>query len=185
MKLVIIDRDGVINEETTNKRVLSIEAFIPIDSSLDAIAKLKQTGHTVVIATNQSIISKGMATIDDLNKIHDYLQNLLIQKFNIQVDLILYCPHQIKEGCNCRKPKPGMLLEIAQKYQINFSNTLIPFVGDSVSDVLAASAVGVMPILVKTGKGNRSVIDPIVKNISNLLIFNNLNEFVDHWIRIN
>ena len=150
---------------------------------MDAIAKLKAAGYIVTIATNQSIISKQLASIDDLNAIHAYLQKLLMQQYKVQIDDIFFCPHKEEENCNCRKPNPGMLLNIAERYKVKFSEARVPFVGDSIIDVLAAVKVGAVPVLVRTGKGANTVLDPQITQINNLLIFNDLNEFVDYWLQ--
>jgi D-glycero-D-manno-heptose 1,7-bisphosphate phosphatase len=182
MKLVILDRDGVINKDTSY-RVLKPEQWEPINNSIEAIVKLKQAGHTVVIATNQSIIAKQQATLEDLEAIHGKMQQILSQ-YNCQIDQIFVCPHQSIDNCYCRKPKPGMLLEIENKYHIDFTTQVIPFVGDSIFDLLAGSQVGALPVLVKTGKGMQTVAAPETTHIKNLLIFDDLNAFVDYWLQV-
>lgn len=183
MKLVILDRDGVINKNTSY-RVLKPEQWEPIDNSIEAIVKLKQSGYKVVVATNQSIISKRLATLEDLSIIHAKMQQILRQ-YNCQIDKIFFCPHQSIDNCNCRKPKPGMLLEIKDEYQIDFATHNIPFVGDSIIDLMAGSEVGAVPVLVKTGKGMQTLAMPETKKIKNLLTFDDLNSFVNYWLQVN
>lgn len=179
MKLVVLDRDGVINQEIDG-RILTKEQLIPIPGSIDAITKLKNLGYTVVVATNQSIISKKLITIAELHSIHDAIQQLL-RKNNVAIDKIYFCPHQQQDLCLCRKPKPGMLLEIAREFNFDFKYHKVPFVGDDIIDLLAASASGALPVLVKTGKGRKTINLPDIANIKNLLVFDDLNAFVDYW----
>ncbi len=188
-KLIILDRDGVINwdgvesKNNINLRVTSIEKWQALPGSLEAIGKLKKAGFIVCIATNQSIVSKGIITLDTLDSIHNKMQqDLKLQGGSI--DQIFVCPHQESENCSCRKPKPGMLLAIAKAYNVNFLEQSVPFVGDSDIDILAAIACGCVPVLVKTGKGKEALENVINLGIKNLLVFEDLNAFVDYWISI-
>ncbi len=183
MKLVILDRDGVINLEIKHNRIVTPEQWEPIPGSIEAIIKLKTAGYSVVVATNQSIISKKIATTEDLAAIHYKMQQILRQS-NVEIDKIFFCPHQNIENCACRKPKPGMLLDIAQQYNLDFAEHKIPFVGDATIDVLAAVAAQALPVLVKTGKGMETLLSPVVKQIPDLLVFDDLKSFVDYWINI-
>ena len=152
MKLVILDRDGVINKDS-DAYIKSPEKFIPLEGSLEAIARLKKAGYTVAIATNQSGIARGYYDVSTLDAMHAKLGRLL-EAMGARVDLIVYCPHGPGDGCECRKPKPGLLNDIAGTLKVSLKD--VPFVGDSLGDLEAARAVGARPVLVLTGKGNQT-----------------------------
>jgi D-glycero-D-manno-heptose 1,7-bisphosphate phosphatase len=153
MKLIILDRDGVINQDS-DEYIKTPDEFIPIPGSLEAIARLSQAGYLVLIATNQSGIARGYFTMDTLNQIHDKLQRLL-NPYGGHIDGIFFCPHGPGDKCHCRKPQPGLYEEIAQRLNVDLSG--VPAVGDSLRDLQAAQAVGATPILVRTGKGKRTI----------------------------
>ena len=173
MKFVILDRDGVINEDSDDF-VKSPDEFIPIEGSLAAIAKLKQAGYGVVVATNQSGIARGLFDLDTLHRIHEKLQRLL-QNEGVHLDGIFFCPHGPDDICHCRKPKPGMYLDIAKRFNIDLSQTVV--VGDSFRDLQAAIKVNAQPILVKTGKGERTLKNNIV-DIINIPVYDSLAHYV-------
>jgi D-glycero-D-manno-heptose 1,7-bisphosphate phosphatase len=183
MKLVILDRDGVINHNT-DYRVLNPEQWEPIPGSLEAIANLKKSGFIVVVATNQSTIANKMLTKAGLKQIHHKMQSLLMSTYNVSIDRILYCPHSSTDNCCCRKPKPGMLLEAAKLYDLDFQLESIPFVGDSLIDLQAASAANALPVLVKTGHGARTALSPEANTIKNVKIFNDLKQFAEYWLKV-
>jgi D-glycero-D-manno-heptose 1,7-bisphosphate phosphatase len=149
MKLVILDRDGTINFDS-DQYIKSPEEWRPIPGSLDAIAALNRAGYSVVVATNQSGISRGLLDMSVLNAIHDTMHRALA-KAGARIDAVFFCPHGAEDGCECRKPKPGLFDEIADRYGIGLSG--VPAVGDSLRDLQAAAARGARPILVLTGKG--------------------------------
>ena len=151
-KLVILDRDGVINHDSDDF-IKTPDEWLPIDGSLEAIARLNYHGYTVVVATNQSGLARKLFDIDALASIHEKMYELL-EKAGGQVDAVFYCPHGPNDGCTCRKPKPGMLLDIGQRYNISLKDTW--FIGDSVRDIEAAISANAMPILVRTGKGEKA-----------------------------
>jgi len=153
MKLIILDRDGVINQDSDDY-IKSPEEFIPIAGSLAAIARLKQAGYIVVVATNQSGVARRLFDIGTLNAIHEKLQRELA-RYGASLDGIFFCPHGPEDGCECRKPKAGLLREIATRFQVDLD--CVPNIGDSLRDIEAAREVGAMPILVKTGKGQRTL----------------------------
>lgn len=153
MKLIILDRDGVINQDS-DEYIKSVDEFIPLPGSLEAIARLNQAGYRVAIATNQSGIARGFYDIATLNAMHDKLRRML-NELGGQVDVIAFCPHGPDDNCDCRKPKPGMYLDIAKRFEISLKG--IPIVGDSLRDLQAAQAVDASPILVRTGKGERTL----------------------------
>ena len=149
MKLVILDRDGVINQES-DAFIKSPDEWHPISGSLEAIARLNHAGFQVVLATNQSGVGRGLFEVATLNAIHDRMQRALGQMGG-RIDAIFFCPHAEEANCNCRKPRAGLFEEIARRFSVDLEG--VPAVGDSLRDLQAAAAVGAQPILVLTGKG--------------------------------
>ncbi len=147
--MVILDRDGVINHPVEDG-VSSFDGWDPISGSIEAISRLKKAGYLVTIASNQSGIARGLYNEGELQRMHDKLQKLLSNR-GTSVDGIFYCPHGPEANCICRKPKPGLLFQIARKFAIDLSET--PLVGDNISDIQAAKMANAKPILVRTGKG--------------------------------
>ena len=152
MKLVILDRDGVVNHDS-KQFIKSPAEWRPIPGSIDAIAKLSQAGYRVIIATNQSGIGRGLFDMDTLNAIHEKMHRA-VQQAGGRIDAIFYCPHPIEDDCKCRKPKTGMFERIARCFNVDLIGT--PSVGDSLRDLQAAAAVGARPLLVLTGKGTQT-----------------------------
>jgi D-glycero-D-manno-heptose 1,7-bisphosphate phosphatase len=152
MKLVILDRDGVINQDSA-AYIKTPDEWKPIPGSLEAVARLNQAGYHVVIATNQSGVGRGLFEMATLNAIHDKMHRALAQVGG-RIDAVFFCPHAQDAGCDCRKPKPGLYEEIASRLNVNLRN--VPAVGDSLRDLQAATAVGAAPLLVLTGKGAKT-----------------------------
>jgi D-glycero-D-manno-heptose 1,7-bisphosphate phosphatase len=152
MKLVILDRDGTINYDSDHY-IKSLEEWRPIKGSLEAIARLAQAGYRIVVATNQSGIARGLFSTRTLFEIHDALQRAAVQAGG-RVDAFFFCPHAADAACQCRKPQPGMLLEVARRFNIALEDTYM--VGDALRDVQAAAAAGARPVLVLTGKGQKT-----------------------------
>jgi D-glycero-D-manno-heptose 1,7-bisphosphate phosphatase len=151
--LVILDRDGVINEDS-DAFIKSAEEFTPISGSLEAIARLHKAGYRIVIATNQSGIARGLFDLASLDNIHKKLHKLLAEH-GAEVDAIFYCPHGPDDGCDCRKPLPGLLQKIAKSYALDLD--AVPVIGDSLRDLESAVAVAAQPVLVRTGKGEKTL----------------------------
>lgn len=156
MKLIILDRDGVINHDSA-LFIKSPEEWKPIPGSPEAIARLNQWGYRVVVATNQSGVGRGLIEMTTLNAIHDKMVKTLAQA-GARLDAIFFCPHTADQKCDCRKPKPGMFKDIADRYNIDLTG--VPTVGDSLRDLQAGAAVGCQPYLVLTGKGKDTQNDP-------------------------
>ena len=152
MKLVILDRDGTINHDS-DKYIKSPEEWRPIEGSLEAIARLTHAGYRIVVATNQSGIARGLFDTSTLIAIHETLQRAATQVGG-RIDGFYFCPHAADSACDCRKPKPGMLLDIARRFNVQLSD--VHMVGDALRDVEAASAAGARPVLVLTGKGKKT-----------------------------
>ncbi|TCV84705.1 D-glycero-beta-D-manno-heptose 1,7-bisphosphate 7-phosphatase [Sulfurirhabdus autotrophica] len=152
-KLVILDRDGVINYDSDHF-IKTPDEWKPIPGSLEAIARLNQAGYRVVLATNQSGVGRGLFDMAMLNAIHDKMHKLLGQHGG-RIDALFYCPHAADSKCACRKPSPGMFEEIAKRFNMGLEG--VPAIGDSLRDLQAAAAMGAQPILVKTGKGEKTL----------------------------
>ncbi|GAB4121574.1 MAG: D-glycero-beta-D-manno-heptose 1,7-bisphosphate 7-phosphatase [Sideroxydans sp.] len=153
MKLIILDRDGVINYDS-DQFIKSPEEWRPLPGSLEAIARLNQAGYRVVVATNQSGIGRGLFDMATLNAIHDKMHKSLALMGG-RLDAIFFCPHTSESNCTCRKPKSGMLEEIGARYGVTLHG--VPAVGDSLRDLEAAAHVGAQPYLVLTGKGEKTL----------------------------
>lgn len=149
MKLVILDRDGVINHDS-DSFIKSPAEWEPIPGSIDAIARLTKAGYRIVIVTNQSGIARGLLDITALNAIHQKL-HAAVQAAGGAIDAIFFCPHKAGDNCDCRKPRPGMLKAVSQRYDTKLKG--VPSVGDSLRDLQAAYNAGCAPYLVLTGKG--------------------------------
>ena len=153
MKLVILDRDGTINHDS-DQYIKSPAEWKPIKGSLEAIARLTQAGYRVVVATNQSGISRGLFDTATLIAIHEAMHRAVAQAGG-RIDAIFFCPHGKDSDCECRKPKPGMLREIGLRFNVALEG--VHMVGDAMRDLQAAAAAGAKPVLVLTGKGAKTL----------------------------
>ena len=149
MKLIILDRDGVINFDS-DQFIKNPEEWKLIPGSLEAIARLNQADYRVVVATNQSGIGRGLFDMPMLNAIHDKMHKACAL-VGARIDAVFYCPHTAESQCNCRKPKTGMMEEIAERYNMSLAG--VPTVGDSLRDLQSAATMDALPFLVLTGKG--------------------------------
>ncbi|MES9969126.1 MAG: D-glycero-beta-D-manno-heptose 1,7-bisphosphate 7-phosphatase [Candidatus Thiodiazotropha sp.] len=154
MKLIILDRDGVINQDS-DTYIKNPHEWAPIESSLQAIAKLGRAGYRVFVATNQSGLARGLFDIETLNAIHQKM-TAAVQAVGGSIEAVLFCPHGPDDGCTCRKPKPGLYEEISSRTQQSLKD--VPIVGDSFRDIEAAIRVHASPILVRTGKGEAELV---------------------------
>lgn len=152
MKLVILDRDGVINQDS-DQFIKNTAEWKQIPGSLNAIARLNHAGYRVVIASNQSGIGRGLFDMGAVNAINEKMYRALAQVGG-RIDALFYCPHAADANCECRKPKPGMFIDIAQRFNVDLAG--VPAIGDSLRDLQAAAAAGAQPMLVLTGKGART-----------------------------
>lgn len=153
MDWVLLDRDGVINEDS-DAYIKSPAEWIPIPGSLEAIALLRHNGFRVAVLTNQSGIARGLFDRPTLEAIHKKMRDL-VEQAGGHLDDIFYCPHGPEDGCNCRKPKTGLFEQFARKYGADLDG--VPAVGDSLRDIQSAASVGAEPILVETGKGAKTL----------------------------
>jgi D-glycero-D-manno-heptose 1,7-bisphosphate phosphatase len=149
MKLVILDRDGTINEDSA-AFIKTPDEWMPLPGALEAIARLNHAGWHTVIASNQSGLGRGLFDVATLNAMHAKM-NKMLAAVGGRVDAVFYCPHAADEGCHCRKPQPGLFEQIGERYGVDLKG--VPVVGDSTRDLVAGVAVGCEPHLVLTGKG--------------------------------
>lgn len=174
--LLILDRDGVINQDSENY-IRTVGEWSPIRGSLEAIARLNHVGFRVVIATNQSGIAKKLFDIETLNRIHQKMQRQLAE-LGGSVEAIFFCPHQAKDDCDCRKPRPGMLVDIGKRLRTTMIG--VPMIGDTSRDIAAARAVGARPILVRTGNGEQTL--EAEQDLGELEVFEDLAAAADALI---
>ena len=151
--MIVLDRDGVINEDRDDY-VRSADQWVPIPGSLEAIGALTRAGFRIAVVTNQSGLARGFFDISGLNQMHRKLHET-VGRFGGRVEMVAFCPHLPGDGCGCRKPKLGLLEEVQSRMGERLQGCL--FVGDSSADVAAARAAGMVPVLVKTGKGERTL----------------------------
>ena len=177
MKLVILDRDGVINFDSDHF-IKSPAEWKPIPGSLEAIARLTQAGYRVVVASNQSGIDRGLFDMDTLNAIHDKMHRA-VRTAGGRIDAIFYCPHSADSRCNCRKPKPGMFERIAGCFNTDLAGTYA--VGDSLRDLQAAVAAGARPVLVLSGKGRNTQKENQIPE--GTLVFDDLSATVEYLLK--
>lgn len=180
-RLIILDRDGVINEDSDDY-VKSLEEWIPIPDSIEAIAALSKAGYMIAIATNQSGIGRGLFDLDELEKMHDKLTSL-VEDNGGRIDGIFYCPHTPEDNCDCRKPKSGLIDAIESELNVSAKGCYI--VGDTQRDLEAGFNKGCLPILVKTGKGEKAFATLPEKNpnlFSQTKVFANLKSFADNLV---
>ena len=173
MRLVILDRDGVINYDSVDY-IKSPQEWRPIPGSLEAIARLHRAGYRVVVATNQSGVGRGLLSMDTLAAIHAHMLEQ-VRKRGGEIDAIFFCPHTPEDGCECRKPAPGLFNEIAKRLQMNLVGVYV--VGDAERDVVAARQVMASPVLVRTGKGAQTLKQKSVPD--DVPVFDDLAAFVD------
>ncbi len=153
MKLIILDRDGVINFGS-DQFIKSPDEWKPIPGSLEAIGRLTREGWRVVVATNQSGLARGLFEMATLAAIHAKMHKAAAQAGG-RIEAVFFCPHAAEMACACRKPRPGLLQEISARYGSDLKG--VPTVGDSLRDLQAAASVGAWPLLVRTGKGEKTL----------------------------
>lgn len=180
-KFIVLDRDGIINEDSVHY-IKSPDEFIFLPKSIDALVRLTQAGYQIAIATNQSGIARGFYDEDTLSKIHKKLIDA-VEGAGAAIAAIAYCPHHPNDGCRCRKPNPGLLYMLAKRLRFGLKD--VPFVGDRFSDIQAAVAAGARPILVRS-----SMTEPFLLAPDSMVpVFGSLYEVVtyllDHESQVN
>lgn len=168
MKLVILDRDGVINEES-DRFIKSPLEWKPIPGSIAAIARLNRAGYRVVVASNQSGIARGLFDISMLGRIHEKMHRH-VNDAGGSIEAIFFCPHSPADHCHCRKPKPGLFHDIAERLHVSLDG--VPAVGDSLRDLQASAAGGASPVLVRTGRGEQTLEN--VEEIKGIPVYDDL-----------
>ena len=179
MKLIILDRDGVINHDRSDF-VKSADEWIPVEGSMDAIAFLTQAGYTLAVATNQSGIGRKLFTVQALNEMHGKMHRLVRQAGG-EISGIWFCPHLPGQHCRCRKPESGMIEDILARFSAEAADTWL--VGDSLRDLQAMAAVGGRPALVRTGKGEKTLAEQHSLLPEGTQIFDSLLAFSQYIIR--
>jgi D-glycero-D-manno-heptose 1,7-bisphosphate phosphatase len=179
LKLVILDRDGTINR-ASDEFVKSPEEWQPLPGSLEAISRLNHAGFHVVLATNQSGLGRGLFDMAALNAVHSHMVKMVAAAGG-RIDAVFYCPHAPDEGCTCRKPAPGLLHQIQERYGIDLHG--VPYVGDSLRDMQAAHAAGCAPHLVLTGRHPDVQGQALPATFpAQTQVHANLSAFVDHLL---
>ena len=176
--LIILDRDGVINYDSP-EFVKNTDEWRPISGSIEAIARLSKGGYTVTVASNQSGLARGLFDRNALRAMHRKLQRLVTAKGG-HIDRIVVCPHDPNDGCDCRKPAPGLLLRLARHYGTSLDG--VAAVGDSLRDLEAAARAGATPILVLTGNGTK-VAASLPTSLQSTPVFNNLAAVADELLK--
>ncbi|MDO5639946.1 MAG: D-glycero-beta-D-manno-heptose 1,7-bisphosphate 7-phosphatase [Neisseria sp.] len=179
MKLIILDRDGVINQDRDDF-VKSVDEWVPIEGSMDAIAFLTEAEYTIAVATNQSGVARKYFTLQDLTEMHNKMHKLVQQAGGV-IDGIWFCPHTADAHCDCRKPKPGMVKDIIERFNAEAKDTWM--VGDSLRDLQAVAAVGGKPALVLTGKGKKTLATEGGELPENTQIFDSLLAFSQYLLQ--
>lgn len=179
--LVILDRDGVINQDS-DAYIKSVDEFIFLPGSVDAIARLSQAGFTVAVATNQSGLGRGLFDLDDLEAMHAKLTKA-VQTAGGEIAGIFYCPHSPDDDCDCRKPKPGLLDAIHAELALPLAHA--PLIGDSLRDLEAGLARGCTPMLVRSGKGaaTEARLQKEGRILPGLRVFDDLAAAADHLLK--
>lgn len=178
MKLIVLDRDGVINRLPESSPVCTVEDWLPIEGSLEAIARLSQAGYQVAVSTNQSGIARGLLDVDTLHRIHRRMHEL-VAKEGGKIDVVVFCPHSDADGCDCRKPAPGMLYTLSERLDVELPDVIV--VGDSLRDLQAALAAAAQPVLVKTGNGQQTLDNN--KGLEHIPAYDDLSSFVEHLLQ--
>lgn len=174
-KYVLLDRDGVINQDSPDF-IKSADEWIPLPGSLEAIALLYRHGFKIIVLTNQSGVARGLFDAAALEAMHAKM-TALVEARGGKIEHIYVCTHGPSNHCACRKPKPGLLQQFAQDYRIDLHD--LPFIGDALRDIDAALAAGAKPILVKTGKGRKTLTDNPELSIP---VFENLYDVAEYLV---
>lgn len=181
-KLVILGRDGILNEFRPG-HVTTPEEWQPVPGALEAVARLNHAGWHVVVATNQSGIGRGMIDMSAINAVHAHM-NRLLQAQGGRIDAVFLCPHTPEEACGCRKPQPGLALDIGRRYGVALDT--VPMVGDTARDLAAAAAAGCQPHLVRSGRAaslDEAAVQALLDAMPGAQAHGSLGDFVDHLLQ--
>ncbi len=183
-KLVILGRDGILNEYREG-HVTVPEEWTALPGALEAVSRINHAGWHAVVATNQSGIGRGMIDMAVVNAVHAHMNQQMTAQ-GARIDAVFFCPHTSEDNCSCRKPKPGMLLEIGRRYGVDLSQ--VPVVCDTLRDLLAAQAAGCEPHLVQTGRAaglSDEQLEDIVQQVPATRVHDDLAAFADFLLRHN
>lgn len=181
-KLVILGRDGILNE-FRDDHVKSPDEWQPVPGALESVARLNHAGWHVVVATNQSGIGRGMIDMASVNAIHARMVQRLAMVGG-RVDAVFFCPHAPEDHCDCRKPLPGLMHEVGKRYGIELKQ--VPMLSDTLRDLQAAHAAGCGPHLVRSGRAaalNDEQVRQLAAQVSGALVHDDMAAFVDHLLR--
>ncbi len=181
VKLVIVGRDGILNQYR-NDHVKSPEEWVPVPGALEAVSRLNHAGWHVVVATNQAGIGRGMIDMSSVNAVHLHMNRLAAAE-GARLDAVFFCPHTPEQGCDCRKPKPGMILEIGKRYSVELA--AVPMACDTLRDLQAAQAAGCEPHLVRSGRATELTpeqIQAMVDQVPGARVHADLIAFADHLL---
>lgn len=179
MKLIILDRDGVLNQDS-DAYIKSPDEWIALPGSMEALGQLTQAGFTLAVATNQSGVARGYFDLATLHAMHEKMIQLAAKQGG-HIAHIAYCPHGPEDHCMCRKPLPGLIHQIEQALQCNAEGAWL--VGDSIRDLEAGREAGCQPVLVRTGKGAKSEAKLADKSLGQTLVFDDLAQFANYVIK--
>jgi D-glycero-D-manno-heptose 1,7-bisphosphate phosphatase len=181
-KLIILGRDGILNKYRED-HVKAPTEWVPIPGALDAVARLNHAGWHVVVATNQAGIGRGMIDMASVNAIHAHMNQMLLAQGG-RLDAVFFCPHTPEDGCNCRKPLPGMMRDIGQRYGVDLHT--VPMVADTLRDLQAAEAAGCEPHLVKSGRALNlppEQVQQMLDKVPGARVHADLSAFAAHLLR--
>lgn len=183
VKLVILDRDGTINEDRDDY-VKSPEEWVPLPGALEAIARINHAGWHVVVASNQSGLGRGLFDMAAVNAMHTKMNQMLARQGG-RIDAVFLCPHAPDDHCQCRKPLPGLFEQIGERYGVNLRE--VPVVGDSLRDLQAGVAVGCEPHLVRTGWLGKAGEEELQRALAQLpgvaTVHDDLAAFAEHLLK--
>ena len=182
LKLVILGRDGILNEYRED-HVKAPEEWVPVPGALEAVSRLNHAGWHAVVATNQAGIGRGMIDMATVNAVHAYMNRKLMEQGG-RIDAVFFCPHTPEEGCDCRKPLPGMMLDIAHRYGIDLH--AVPMVCDTLRDLQAAQAAGCEPHLVLSGRSqglDDATLERYIEQVPRTVVHDSLQAFAEHLMR--
>ncbi|MFO1266838.1 MAG: D-glycero-beta-D-manno-heptose 1,7-bisphosphate 7-phosphatase [Rubrivivax sp.] len=181
-KLVILGRDGILNKYRED-HVKSAAEWLPIPGALEAVARLNHAGWHVVVATNQAGIGRGLIDMASVNAIHTHMNQMLLAQGG-RLDAVFFCPHTPEDGCACRKPLPGMMRDIGQRYGVDLAH--VPMVADTLRDLQAAEAAGCEPHLVRSGRAADLApeqVQQMLDKVPGAVAHPDLGAFADHLLR--
>jgi D-glycero-D-manno-heptose 1,7-bisphosphate phosphatase len=181
VKLVILGRDGILND-FRDDHVKAPEEWFAIEGALEAVSRINHAGWHAVVATNQSGIGRGMIDMASVNAVHAQMLKKLVAVGG-RIDAVFFCPHTPEDGCDCRKPLPGLMRDIGKRYGIDLKQ--VPMVGDTLRDLQAAAAAGCEPHLVRSGRAallEAAELQQIVDQVPGTRVHADLAAFAEHLL---